>query len=89
MEYTTFPNRTLNGSSMRTLAEDHSKAYHALEEALRKVAEVAPHGRDYVGREELYQAARQEHDEQLRSIRKLIDFHLAKAIHCFDQTLPK
>jgi hypothetical protein len=86
MTYTTFPTRTLNGSSMRTLAEDHTKAYHALEQALQRLAEVAPHGRDYIGREEVYQAARAEHDEQLRSIRKLIDFHLAKAMHCFDQS---
>ena len=85
MQYTTFPTKSLNGSSMRTMAEDHNKAYHALEEALRMVAEVAPHGRDYIGREEVYQAARAEHDEQLRSIRKLIDFHLAKTMHCFDQ----
>jgi len=86
MSHHTFPTKSLNGSSMDTLAKDHSKAYHALEEALRLIVEVAPHGRDYIGREEVYQAARAEHDEQLRSIRKLIDFHLAKAMHCFDQS---
>ncbi len=82
----TFPTKSLNGSSMRTLAEDHTKAYHALEQALQRLAEVAPHGRDYIGHEDMYQVAREEHDQQLRSIRKLIDFHLAKAMHCFDQS---
>lgn len=89
MTHTTFPTRTLNGSSMQTLAENHSKAHHALEEALRLVVDAAPHGRDYIGREDVYQLAREEHDQQLRSIRKLIDFHLAKAMHCFDQIPPK
>lgn len=86
MEYTIFPLKSLNGSSMRTLAEDHTKVYHALEQALEKLAEASPHGRDYIGREEVYQAARADHDEQLRSLRKMIDFHLAKAMHCFDQS---
>ena len=88
MEYKTFPLKSLNGSSMRTMAEDHTKVYHALEEAVLKLAEASPHGRDYIGREDTYQAAREEHDEQLRSLRKMIDFHLAKAIHCFNQTMP-
>ena len=83
--YETFPSRTLNGSSMRTVAEDCSKALHALEEARRKVIDAAPHPRDYIGRDDLYQTARTEHHANTKALSDMIDFYEAKAIHCFDQ----
>ena len=86
MTYKTFPLKSLNGSSMRTLAEDNTKAYHALEQALEKVVDAAPHGRDYVGRDDVYQAAREEHLKSVMALKQMIDFHLAKAMHCFDQS---
>ena len=85
MSHPTFPTKSLAGSSMSDMAEDHAKVYHALQEALEKMASASPHGRDYIGREDVYQAARQEHHEQLASLRKMMDFHLEKSIHCFDQ----
>ena len=84
MDIIPFPDRTLNGSSMAQMAEDHSKVLHSLEKALSDMASAAPHPRDYIYRDD-YPAVQAEYQAQLNAVRDLIEFHRLKAMHCFNQ----
>lgn len=43
----TFPTIHLNGTSQAQLAEDYQNALHAIQNALDKLSETSPNGRDY------------------------------------------
>ena len=80
-----YPVRTLNGSSMRQLAEDLNAVVKNLDEAIENMAKVAPHMRDYIHSREVYLTARDLHMQQLLSIKAVRDALQEKAIHCFGQ----
>ncbi len=84
-DHITFPKRTLSGSSMSHMADDNYKAVSALNEALIAVVGTTPHPRDYIGKEDMYQVARQEHNAKVDAVRDLIAFYTAKAEHCMDE----
>lgn len=84
-DHITFPKRTLAGSSMSHMADDNCKVVSALNKALLAAVETCPHPRDYIGKEDMYQVARQEHNAKVDSIHDLIAFYTAKAEHCMDE----
>jgi len=64
------PTIHLNGTSVRSLLDDNSRAYTALMEAIQYLAQTAPNGRDYYpqgdidGKPALY-VAQDQHSERM------------------------
>lgn len=85
MNASTFPNRTLNGSSFSQLAVECDLARQKLDEAIQSLP--LPHPRDYqsYGHDGAYKEARQEFIEQMNGLKKLRDFFANKRDHCLDQ----
>jgi len=70
----TFPTLHLNGSGYERLFDLHAEANGALRNALNKLAEAAPHGRDfYVQGDGAFEEARKEHEDRLVRIRAVME----------------
>ena len=85
LDKSTFPTRTLAGSSFEHLVEELNKVVSPLEEALYAIVDAMPHGRDYIGRDEEYKAACAQHTENYNDLLKLKNFFEDKRQHCFEQ----
>lgn len=83
----TFPNKTLAGSSMVFMTESLTELVVHLDNALGALALSCPHGRDYIGRDESYRAAQEQHKANYNELLKLKNFYEDKRDHCHDQSL--
>lgn len=78
----------MNGTSPKQLVEGYREAYTALREAIKKLLEVYPHGRDYQQTPEqvaFYPIAQRQHDERLKKLREIEEDMVALAIHVQDE----
>lgn len=66
------PTIHLNGTSLAALAEANDKAHHAVLDAIAKLAEAAPNGRDYYPQspDALYKA-QDEHYERIQRLQSV------------------
>lgn len=68
------PTLHLNGSGYDRLFELNAEANGALRAALDKLAQAAPHGRDfYVQGDDAYAKARDQHEDRLARVRSVMD----------------
>lgn len=67
-----FPTIHLNGTSADSLLEGWEEAYLAINEAVRKLAEAAPNGRDYYVQEPgALPVAQEEHFARMRKLQEV------------------
>lgn len=75
-----FPSVHLNGTSKDALREQAVEACEALEAALKKMAEAAPHGRDYYPQGEvLVVQAQVEHRFRMQAVEQVASEYRALA----------
>ena len=86
LDKSTFPQRTLAGSSFEHLVEELNKVVSPLDEAIAALAFACPHPRDYIGRDDQHRAACAQHTENFNDLLRLKNFFEDKRDHCFDQT---
>jgi hypothetical protein len=68
------PTLHLNGSGYDRLFGLHAEANGALRTAMAKLAEAAPHGRDfYVQGDDAYAQARKQHEDRLDRLRSIME----------------
>jgi len=68
------PTVHINGTSKESLTKQWCDAHEACREALRKLAEAAPHGRDYYPQgPDAYYQAREEHVARMQKIQDVIN----------------
>lgn len=86
MKNLTIPTVHLNGTSAEDLIQQYRKAYRATQDALKALAESAPHGRDYyVQSDGAFEKARKEHESRAERLRAVSDELLELALQVQDQ----
>jgi hypothetical protein len=64
----TLPTIHLNGTSQEALIDDARTAYSALDEAVKALCRMHPHGRDYYPVPGTWDAASDEHDTRIQAV---------------------
>ncbi len=79
------PTIHLNGTSPKTLLEDHLNALRAVQTAMEAIAAAAPNGRDFYPQgPDACGKAGVEHRERIARLKKVYDEMMAIAEHCSD-----
>lgn len=83
------PTIHLNGSSAKSLREGYCEVFRAINNALDKLAQAAPHGRDYYVQKDpdAFEKARKEHRARVDALVKVREEMQGLAIMVSDQEI--
>jgi hypothetical protein len=62
------PSVSLNGTGKKLLLEQYLEAMNKIEDAIAALGATNPHGRDFVGRNDDFITARNEHSRRVRAL---------------------
>lgn len=79
------PTLNINGSSADDLIEPRIAAYDALRDVIKTLAQVTPHGRDYLGDNDRFAADYVAHYDRLNALHKIAAEIVAEAVAIREQ----
>jgi hypothetical protein len=79
------PTLNINGSSADDLIEPRIAAYDALRDVIKTLAQVTPHGRDYLGDNDRFAADYVAHYDRLNALHKIAAEIVAEAVNIQEQ----
>src|SRR5258707_13827510 len=81
------PTIHLNGTSAKSLLDANRDALQAVQDAMKKLQQAAPHARDfYVKNQDAYKQARDEHIDRVRLLENVMTDLETICIHVIDHT---